>query len=91
MLTYYFPCPELDGSDPGHSLDHRDGLCVPSTFDSGDWSVPTACVAFRDWLSSIVSEATQERSVLRRHPHVFFLEKQACGPLVPKCWDSPGH
>lgn len=68
--TSYFPC-----SNPGHRLDHRDGLGVASSFDICSWSVPTACVAFRSWLSSVTSEVLQERSVLQRHPHFFFIEK----------------
>lgn len=75
ISTSCFPCSNLDGSDPGHRLDHRDGLGVVSSFDICGWSVPTACVAFRSWLSSVTSEALQERSVLQRHPHFFFIEK----------------
>lgn len=75
ISTSCFPCSNLDGSDPGHRLDHRDGLSVAFSFDICGWSVPTACVASRSWLSSVTSEALQERSVLQRHPHFFFIEK----------------
>lgn len=86
--TSCFPC-----SNPGHRLDHRDGLGVASSFDICSWSVPTACVSFRSWLSSVTSEVLQEKSVLQKSLTPTFSSLRnisACGYPVPKFWDSPG-